>query len=142
MTAVATPDPSFHGWADIMGTARGASPISSADSSHTSSPLLLLLSTRLLPLPNPQIFLHGAKSRKKGVMGGRVRHRVPVKLDSLQGPKKWFATKEGPRQEQSIFSGSVLYSLQSLGSLWIILSCQLVGRVIFYSRIMNSEYIQ
>ena len=109
MTTAAPPDPSFHGWADIMGTARGAaSPISPADSSHTSSPLLLLLSTRLLPLPNPQIFLHGAKLRKKGVMGGRVRHRVAFKLDSLQGPKKWFATKEGPRQEQEIFSGSVL----------------------------------
>ena len=25
----------------------------------------------------------------------------------VQGPKKWFATKEGPRQEQAIFSGSV-----------------------------------
>ena len=25
----------------------------------------------------------------------------------LQGPKKWFAAKEGPRQEQAIFSGSV-----------------------------------
>ena len=28
-------------------------------------------------------------------------------MRSLQGPKKWFATKEGPRQEQAIFSGSV-----------------------------------
>ena len=25
----------------------------------------------------------------------------------LQGPKKWFAAKEGPTQEQAIFSGSV-----------------------------------
>ena len=25
----------------------------------------------------------------------------------VQGPKKWFAAKEGPRQEQAIFSGSV-----------------------------------
>ena len=26
----------------------------------------------------------------------------------IQGPKKWFAAKEGPRQEQAIFSGTVL----------------------------------
>ena len=26
----------------------------------------------------------------------------------IQGPKKWFAAKEGPRQEQAIFSGSVV----------------------------------
>ena len=36
----------------------------------------------------------------------------------LQGPKKWFATKEGPRQEQAIFSGSVLRQWHS-GSQWI-----------------------
>ena len=30
----------------------------------------------------------------------------------LQGPKKWFATKGGPRQEQAIFSGSVANLLQ------------------------------
>ena len=28
-------------------------------------------------------------------------------IESVQGPKKWFAAKEGPRQEQAIFSGSV-----------------------------------
>ena len=28
-------------------------------------------------------------------------------MNAIQGPKKWFATKEGPRQEQAIFSGSV-----------------------------------
>ena len=27
---------------------------------------------------------------------------------NIQGPKKWFATKEGPRQEQAIFSASVV----------------------------------
>ena len=31
-----------------------------------------------------------------------------------QGPKKWFATKEGPRQEQAIFSGSVVLMTEKI----------------------------
>ena len=33
----------------------------------------------------------------------------------LQGPKKWFSTKEGPRQDQAIFSGSVVSFSQFSG---------------------------
>ena len=29
-------------------------------------------------------------------------------IREVQGPKKWFAAKEGLRQEQAIFSGSVI----------------------------------
>ena len=36
-----------------------------------------------------------------------TKKAVHLAKDNIQGPKKWFATKEGPRQEQAIFSGSV-----------------------------------
>ena len=44
------------------------------------------------------------------VIGADYRHNLHLTahcLSTLQGPKKWFASKEGPRQEQAIFSGSV-----------------------------------